>query len=458
MYDIFIMKIIPDDELNTRTTPSSGKFTRYYDSHLETINRCVQKAKTEYVWILSNHCYYTGFNFDFKPAPWESTQIHCFATNTQQQGDTFLIPVQAWKDQYPLERLEYFQDINYHYPGTYCISPRLAIYKHNLTTSITEHRNEWYTVFYSDQSDGEIDVTNDIVDRCTPSLWKDRAVYPLTKSGSISLVPKECNIKEHVYDYPYIDRSFQDAFPDEQQDIVFIDNGELCADQNYQTLLDITDPAGRSGVHRVQGINTRTKAYQAAAMKSKTPWFFAVFAKCEMNPDFDFNFQPDYFLEDRHYIFHATNPVNNLVYGHQAVILYNKNLVLNQNNPGLDFTMSDPVTVVPIISCTAKYNGTPEQTWRTAFREAIKLHHDVLNDYSIEAEFRLHQWKTIGNQEHGEYSIQGAIQGVQYYKEVNGYYPDLMKSFEWEWLHDRYKQTRTMESNERSSNERLREL
>ena len=43
---------------------------------------------------------------------------------------------------------------------------------------------------------------------------------------------------------------------------------------------------------------------------------------------FDWSWQPDRLQQPKHYIFHARNPVNNLEYGHQAMIAYNKKLVL----------------------------------------------------------------------------------------------------------------------------------
>ena len=45
--------------------------------------------------------------------------------------------------------------------------------------------------------------------------------------------------------------------------------------------------------------------------------------------------------QPKHYIFDAKNPVNGLVYGHQAMIAYNKKLTLDNYGYGLDFTLDD---------------------------------------------------------------------------------------------------------------------
>ena len=42
------------------------------------------------------------------------------------------------------------------------------------------------------------------------------------------------------------------------------------------------------------------EAYKAAATRSKTPWFFTVFAKLEVKPNFDWLWQPDYFEAQQH--------------------------------------------------------------------------------------------------------------------------------------------------------------
>jgi hypothetical protein len=64
-----------------------------------------------------------------------------------------------------------------------------------------------------------------------------------------------------------------------------------------------------------------------------------VFAKLEVSSSFDWSWQPDRLQEPKHYIFHALNPVNGLEYGHQAMIAYNRKLVLENTAPGLDFTL-----------------------------------------------------------------------------------------------------------------------
>ena len=184
-------------------------------------------------------------------------------------------------------------------------------------------------------------------------------------------------------------------------------------------------------IHRSSGINGRVAAYHAAAKKSTTPWFFAVFAKLHVKEDFDWSWQPDRLQEPKHYIFHAFNPNNGLTYGHQAMIAYNKKLVLSNPGQGLDFTLDSVHEVVPILSGTAEYTHTKWSAWRTAFRECIKLR----GQSDVESQYRLNKWLTVAmGQPNGQWSIWGAEDAVAYYESVKGDFDELKKSYDWAWL------------------------
>jgi hypothetical protein len=100
--------------------------------------------------------------------------------------------------------------------------------------------------------------------------------------------------------------------------------------------------------------------------------------------------------------------------------------------------MSKLHDIVPHVSGTAQYNVDPLVTWRTAFREAIKLQAGAdLGD--IECTLRLQTWINCGTGNNSEYSMQGAQHGVDYYREVGGNHQLLMCSFDWQWLNERYR-------------------
>jgi len=330
-----------------------------------------------------------------------------------------------FRSQQDIPLLEWYKDVNYHYPGI----PRLPwpVLK-TATEDITEElKNYQFTAPYVS--------VNQTVDFPAP-LWRDRVFYSFNDSGSVSLAPRDITgkIQHQIYDYPHVLKQKQEYLTPNLLDIIYISNGEPEAERWYEHLITT---CGRE-VKRVMNVDGRALAYKAAAELSSTPWFFTVFAKLEVIPDFDWNWQPDWLQEPKHYIFNSRNPVNGLEYGHMGVIAYNKKLVLETEESGLDFTLSKAHAVVPKLSAIAHYNTTPELTWRTAFREVIKLKDNVEKTGSIESTYRLTIWLNQAEGPHAEWSIQGADDAVEYYEQVKGDYTELMRSYEWAWLREYY--------------------
>ena len=85
---------------------------------------------------------------------------------------------------------------------------------------------------------------------------------------------------------------------------------------------------------------------------------------------------------------------------------------------------------VPVVGSTADYATTPYETWRTAFRECVKLSQQL----DVESKYRLKQWLEVGNGEMGEWSIKGACDAIKFVDEEK----DLQLSFEWTWLKERF--------------------
>jgi len=240
-----------------------------------------------------------------------------------------------------------------------------------------------------------------------------------------AIVPK--GIKQHLYDkltdYPYVIKHNCGTY-ENPLDIIFFSNGESCAEENYQRLVDMNLP---NRLVRVDRVNGRVASQYAAANASETPWYFLVNAKLRVDESFDFSWQPDIMKSRRHYIFRAKNPINGLVYGHMAMVANNKKLTLQTKGNGLDFTMESPHEIVNILSGEAVFNSEWD-IWRTAFRECIKL----CNATDDESKERLHIWTTVGQ------SSKGALDAVEYYNEVNGDFDKLKLSYDWAWLHEKY--------------------
>ena len=246
-----------------------------------------------------------------------------------------------------------------------------------------------------------------------------------------AIVPK--GVKQHLYDkltdYPYVIKHNCGTYQ-KPLDIIFFSNGESCAEENYQRLVDMKLP---NRLVRVDGVNGRVASQYAAANSSETPWYFLVNAKLRVDENFDFSWQPNIMQTRKHYIFRAKNPINGLVYGHMAMVANNKKLTLQTKGNGLDFTMESPHEIVEILSGEAVFNSEWD-VWRTAFRECIKLCH-ATDEQSKE---RLDIWTTVAEGKFAQNSIQGAKDAVDFYNEVNGDFDKLKLSYDWAWLHDRF--------------------
>jgi hypothetical protein len=408
------------------------KNIRYVKDHLNVLNRIMQLATTEFVWVISSICDYSNFDFSWHPDSSQKEMIHCFATEDLKRGDTFYINVQSFKTQiHSLEVLDWFNIINYKntQPVSRFKCPVVYYNSDDLVSEIKKHEFKHpYTLFLNRQ-----DVINGF--NFYPCLWseKDRVIQSFTSSNACCLVPKDAKtyVKGQTYDYPYIgEKQKLQMIGEDPLDIIYISNGEPDEEKWYQHTCD----SSQRPVKWIRGIDGRARAYKAAAEASSSKWFFTVFAKLEVVDNFPWHWQPDYFQEPKHYIFYAKNPINGLEYGHMGMIAYNKKLVLETQAYGLDFTLSKAHEVVPLLSGIARYNQNPWMTWRTAFREVVKLKHFVSIEPNVDAEYRLKKWLTTAVGDFAEWSRLGAGDAVEYYNKVNGSYEQLMFSFEWAWL------------------------
>jgi len=406
------------------------KTVRYFDNYRDTLIRVAKNllGKHEFVWICSSICDYTDFDFTWYPEKWQGTMLHVFASDEQKFGDTFYMHVPTFAERAEKKALLEWYSVNY-VPRKRVPRRPMPVFYHSNDTHVDEVKRTNFTAPLA------LFTVEEHVDRAlaTVPLWRQevKTITPISKGASSVIVPKSAvaDIKTQLYDYPHIDKT-KSMLSSQPLDVVFISNGEPNAERNWTSLQEALYMKPNN-LLRSDGVNGRVAAYHAAAKLSTTPWFFAVFAKLRVNKDFDWSWQPDRMQEPKHYIFHAFNPINGLTYGHQAMIAYNKKLVLANTGKGLDFTLDSAHEVVPVVSGTAEYADSPWMAWRTAFRECIKLR----GSDDVESRYRLDKWLTVAmGQPYGQYSIYGAEDAVEYYDAVNGDSVELRKSYDWQWL------------------------
>lgn len=418
----------PDNSLlSLKSRYPQVKVTRFMDNMLDALRRIMNTTKSEYVWVTSSLCDYTAFDFTWTPEPWQAEMIHCFGSEFQKRGDTFYIHVESFRKQMiELELLDWFNVICYHEENLLLrYDPEHVHYdSDNLVAEIMNHEFKGpYTMFMN--RPGGLGFE--------PCVWtqKDRMVMSATPDNGVVAVPRDIKqyLKTQVYDYPFIDKSFNKSVATMDMDVVFISYDETDADKNWETLKLQCPRAIR--LHGVEGMDN---ALKKAAEMCRTHWYYAVFAKTVVDPSFKFDFQPDLFQQPKHYIFHARNPMNGLEYGHMGIVMYNCNIVKNMTEFGIDYTMSSAHEVVPIVSAIAAFNTTPYQTWRTAFREVAKLSQFNDEQPSVENSYRLKTWTTKAEGKYAEWCMHGANDAVTFYKANSHDKAQLKNAFDWAWL------------------------
>lgn len=442
LYDIFLIdfgneqcdKVFTDIKL--KSSNKSVTRVQYCGNYLDTFKEIlsqVQERKEHYIWICSSVCDYEFFDFTYICDPFSREQLHVFPSGSQKYGDTFLVNVNRLTHLInDMKTLEDYQKINFnrHLVAPRYPAPEIVSSNDTHTSGLVDFDFPYAEFVTSDNTDIEK------IDYEPVNLWapEKKNIIITSTGGTRIVVPKEAKdiVKRELYDYPYIVKSSRLA-KSKPLDIVFLSNGEKCADENYEHLLNVTKGLNNRIV-RVDGVNGRVAAYHAAAEASESPWMFTVFAKLKVSNKFDWNWQPDRLQVPKHYVFHATNPVNNLVYGHQAMIAYNKKMTLANTGQGLDFTQDDVHEVVEINSGVANFNVDEWTTWRTAFRECIKL-----CTYADEiSKQRLKIWTTVAEGDFAQYCLDGANDAVKYFDEVAGDFDALKMSYDWAWLNERF--------------------
>jgi hypothetical protein len=249
------------------------------------------------------------------------------------------------------------------------------------------------------------------------------------------------SVYDKLYDFPYI-KYHKLGYKNELLDIVFLTNGEIGAEQNYLYLVEIAKKYG-SKIHIIDNVKGRVKSQHEAAKIANSPWYFLVNAKCKVNIDFDFSWQPDFMKKSRHYIFTATNNMNGLEYGHMAIVANNKKLTLETTGEGLDFTLEKPHEVININSGIGIFNTSEWDTWRTSFREVLKLKYYLEIAKDSNTEDRLKTWLTVANGDFSKFALKGASDAISYYETSNGAFDKLKLSYDWQWLKDYFDQKYT---------------
>jgi hypothetical protein len=220
-------------------------------------------------------------------------------------------------------------------------------------------------------------------------------------------------------------------------DIIFISYNEPNADENYSRLLDKFPRAKR--VHGVKGIH---QAHIAAAKLAETEMFWVVDGDAVIVKNFNFDHQVSNFERDIVHVWRSSNPINNLEYGYGGVKLLPRKLTLavDVDTPDMTTSISKRFKAMPEVSNITTFNTDPFNTWKSAFRECVKLSSKVINgQIDEETQARLYFWcKLNTGVEYGTEAYRGAIEGQKYGEENKDNFEALKKINNFDWLMEKY--------------------
>jgi hypothetical protein len=218
-------------------------------------------------------------------------------------------------------------------------------------------------------------------------------------------------------------------------DIFFISYDEPNADTNWKILKDRFIFSTR--IDKVDGI---LNAHILAAKKSFTKMFYVVDGDAEILDSFFFDYKVHPSDQNFTHIYRSINPVNKLEYGYGAVKLFPKKIFQPPLPEITDMTtqLSLGIKVIDSASNITKFNTDPFNTWKSAFRECVKLSSTIIpNQNHDETNNRLQTWCTVGiDQPFGEYAIAGAKEGKEFGMKYKNDLNMLRKINDWNWLRD----------------------
>jgi hypothetical protein len=218
-------------------------------------------------------------------------------------------------------------------------------------------------------------------------------------------------------------------------DIVFISYGEPNAEANWERLKKRFPLAKR--VKDVKGIH---QAHIAAAKKCFTKMFWVVDGDAEIVDDFNFDHEVSEYDLDVVHVWRSRNPINDLEYGYGGVKLLPRRLTLDMDvtKPDMTTSISTKFKAMEQVSNITAFNTDPFNTWKSAFRECVKLASKVIDgQVNEETEIRLMTWCTYADKRtFNDWAFLGAEDGKMYGMQKAGDMEALSKINDFEWLHE----------------------
>jgi hypothetical protein len=220
-------------------------------------------------------------------------------------------------------------------------------------------------------------------------------------------------------------------------DVVFISYDEPNADKNFELLKEKAPHAKR--IHGIKGIH---QAHYEAAKICESDYFWVVDADAIILDNFVFEYKIEFYSPEKVRVWRSKNNVNDLIYGNGGVKLLPRmaTLRMNMNSPDMTTSICKFYDPIMIVSNVTEFNSDSFHSWRSAFRECVKLSSQIINNQnSSESIDRLNIWCNVGKDKpYGKYILDGAKKGREYGTLHKGDNVALKKINDFNWLKEQY--------------------
>lgn len=406
-----------------------------------SVQEAQTKSITKFFWcVYPDLTIADDFNFSYVPDDWSLDYIHIFLNDNEYDGIS-LIPKNALVSEKESKHRFYMNkkevEIVASYPKIYDIF-NINTYEEYLNALDTSKTEMFWIVPFNVNVAENFNFDTYFTHHNT----YDRHMNHLFMNGKfhdgIILASKHLKISKREWDFKFIAKRKEwdivASYP-KPYDVVFISYQEPNADENYENLKKKVPNAKR--VHGVKGIHN---AHIEGAKLCNTDMFWIVDGDAIVVDEFNFDYQVPAWQYNHVHVWRSKNPINGLVYGYGGIKLFPRELTINMDTskPDMTTSISDKFVAVKEISNITGFNTGEFETWKSAFRECVKLSSKTIDrQKEEETDQRLKIWCSIGRDKpFGEYALSGARAGLAYGSANKGNLEALKMINDFDWLKD----------------------
>jgi len=217
-------------------------------------------------------------------------------------------------------------------------------------------------------------------------------------------------------------------------DIFFISYNESNCEDNWQNLLTL-HPAARR-IKDIQGID---RSHMECNQLSTTEKFWTIDGDNWLLQKLPIDITVNHDL----IFFNSKDPIDGVISSMGGVKLWTKNKIINPNMSKGDFCKNatrDSIVIQKTIS-EHRYNATPYETWRCAFRHAVKALSGIITKKVLEDNIlKFENQKLLDDgRNNAMWSYRGYLDAKEYVEVCNGDFNKINYINDYDWLKSHFK-------------------